>query len=55
MKSYEDYVHKVKQMTTGGTIDVKKLNDINKGKIGILTQKLRKLRANLTQDPNLSM
>jgi hypothetical protein len=31
MKTYENYVYKLKQMTSGGAIDVKKLNDINRG------------------------
>ncbi len=30
MKSYEDYIYKLKQFTQGG-IDVKKLNEINNG------------------------
>ncbi len=31
MKTYENYVYKLKQMTSGGAIDIKKLNDINRG------------------------
>ena len=31
MKTYESYVHKLKSITSAGTIDVKKLNDINRG------------------------
>ena len=46
MKTYENYVHKLKSMTTGGgAIDLKKLNDINRGKINkiiIRNQRYRK-------------
>ena len=30
MKSYEEYVYRLKQITQGG-LDMKKLNEINKG------------------------